>query len=118
VVDSGLPKRTFDRRFRAATGYSLLAYIQQMRIEEAKQMLETGDAPVDSVAREVGYEDARRSGVSPAWRRGTTAANSGCLPWAEGLRTVSDWTVGERMQAHTWHRPRPLMLDAWFIPPQ
>ena len=58
VVDSGLPKRTFDRRFRAATGYSPLAYIQQMRIEEAKQMLETGDAPVDSVAREVGYEDA------------------------------------------------------------
>lgn len=58
VDDSGLPKRTFDRRFRAATGYSPLAYIQQMRIEEAKQMLETGDAPVDSVAHEVGYEDA------------------------------------------------------------
>ena len=58
VGQSGLPKRTFDRRFRAATGYSPLAYIQALRIEETKQMLETGDAPVDSVAREVGYEDS------------------------------------------------------------
>jgi transcriptional regulator GlxA family with amidase domain len=58
VRQSGLPKRTFDRRFRAATGYSPLAYIQALRIEEAKQLLETGSAPVEAVAREVGYEDA------------------------------------------------------------
>jgi transcriptional regulator GlxA family with amidase domain len=70
---SGLPKRTFDRRFRVATGYSPLAYVQALRIEEAKQMLETGSAPVDAVGREVGYEDAasfrrlfrRLSGISP-----------------------------------------------------
>ena len=54
---SGLPKRTFDRRFRAATGYSPLAYVQALRIEEAKQLLETGSATVDVIAREVGYED-------------------------------------------------------------
>jgi transcriptional regulator GlxA family with amidase domain len=57
VRQSGLPKRTFDRRFRAATGYSPLAYIQALRIEEAKQLLETGSATVDAIAREVGYED-------------------------------------------------------------
>jgi transcriptional regulator GlxA family with amidase domain len=57
VHRSGLPKRTFDRRFRAATGYSPLAYIQALRIEEAKQLLETGSAPVDEIAREVGYAD-------------------------------------------------------------
>jgi transcriptional regulator GlxA family with amidase domain len=70
---SGLPKRTFDRRFRAATGYSPLAYVQALRIEEAKQMLETGSAPVDAIGREVGYEDAssfsrlfrRLTGISP-----------------------------------------------------
>ena len=55
---SGLPKRTFDRRFKAATGYSPLAYIQALRVEEAKQMLETGSAPVEAIGREVGYEDA------------------------------------------------------------
>jgi transcriptional regulator GlxA family with amidase domain len=57
VRRSGLPKRTFDRRFRTATGYSPLAYIQALRIEEAKQLLETGNAPVESIAREVGYGD-------------------------------------------------------------
>ncbi len=58
VRQSGLPKRTFDRRFRAATGYSPLAYVQAMRIEEAKQMLETGTDAVEQIGREVGYEDA------------------------------------------------------------
>ena len=58
VRQSGLPKRTFDRRFRAATGYSPLAYVQALRIEEAKQMLETGTDAVEQVGREVGYEDA------------------------------------------------------------
>ena len=70
---SGLPKRTFDRRFKAATGYSPLAYVQALRIEEAKQMLETGSTPVDAIGREVGYEDAssfsrlfrRLTGISP-----------------------------------------------------
>lgn len=54
---SGLPKRTFDRRFHAATGYAPLAYVQALRIEEAKQMLETAADPVEEVARQVGYED-------------------------------------------------------------
>jgi transcriptional regulator GlxA family with amidase domain len=70
---SGLPKRTFDRRFKAATGYSPLAYVQALRIEEAKQMLETGTVSVDTIGREVGYEDAssfsrlfrRLTGISP-----------------------------------------------------
>lgn len=70
---SGLQKRTFVRRFRAATGYSPLSYVQALRIEEAKQMLETGSTPVDAVGREVGYEDAasfrrlfrRLTGISP-----------------------------------------------------
>lgn len=55
---SGLPKRTFDRRFRAATGYAPLAYVQSVRVEEAKQLLETNEEPVEEIARQVGYEDA------------------------------------------------------------
>jgi transcriptional regulator GlxA family with amidase domain len=58
VRESGLPKRSFDRRFRAATGYSPLAYIQTLRIEEAKQLLETSTVAVENIGREVGYEDA------------------------------------------------------------
>lgn len=54
---SGLPKRTFDRRFRSATGYSPLGYIQSLRVEEAKQLLETSSDPIERIAQLVGYED-------------------------------------------------------------
>jgi transcriptional regulator GlxA family with amidase domain len=55
---SGLAKRTFDRRFNAATGYSPLAYVQALRIEEAKYMLETDAASIEAIGRQVGYQDA------------------------------------------------------------
>jgi transcriptional regulator GlxA family with amidase domain len=58
VRESGLAKRSFDRRFRAATGYSPLAYIQTLRVEEAKHLLETSAAPIEQIGRDVGYEDA------------------------------------------------------------
>lgn len=55
---SGLAERTFKRRFQQATGMTPLDYVHTLRIEEAKQMLETSDAPVEAIAQEVGYEDA------------------------------------------------------------
>jgi transcriptional regulator GlxA family with amidase domain len=70
----GVPERSFARRFRAATGYTPINYIQALRIEESKQMLETTDATVESIGREVGYQDPvsfrrmfkRLCGLSPA----------------------------------------------------
>lgn len=58
VRQSGLPKRSFDRRFRAATGYSPLSYVQALRVEEAKQLLETSAVAVGQIGNDVGYEDA------------------------------------------------------------
>lgn len=58
VALSGLPERTFKRRFTQATGMSPLDYVHTLRLEEAKQMLEAGDAPVEAIAVEVGYQDA------------------------------------------------------------
>lgn len=55
---SGLPERTFKRRFQAATGMGPLEYVQALRIEAAKQLLETTDRQVEEVALAVGYEDA------------------------------------------------------------
>lgn len=58
VQRSGLAERTFKRRFQDATGMSPLEYVHTLRIEEAKHMLETGDAPIETIAGEVGYEDS------------------------------------------------------------
>ena len=55
---SGLPERSFKRRFRQATGMSPLEYVHRLRLEEAKQMLETGTEAIEAVAAEVGYQDA------------------------------------------------------------
>ncbi len=85
VQRSGLSERTFKRRFKQATGYAPIDYIQSLRIEEAKQMLETSVAPTDAVARVVGYDDPtffrrlfkRRTGVTPArYRRRIMAVSS------------------------------------------
>lgn len=54
---SALPERTFKRRFRKATGYSPIAYVQNLRIEEAKRRLERTDHPIDEISWTVGYED-------------------------------------------------------------
>ncbi len=74
VRHSGLAERTFKRRFRAATGYAPVEYVQTLRIEEAKQLLETTAKPTDEIGTLVGYEDPaffrrlfkRQTGVTPA----------------------------------------------------
>jgi transcriptional regulator GlxA family with amidase domain len=79
---SGLTERTFIRRFRAATGYSPIEYVQTLRIEEAKHLLETTRTPIEMIAVEVGYEDPnffrrlfkRRVGITPARYRQRFAA--------------------------------------------
>jgi transcriptional regulator GlxA family with amidase domain len=55
---SGIAERSFKRRFRAATGMSPLEYVHTLRLESAKQRLESGDAPAEEIALQVGYEDA------------------------------------------------------------
>jgi transcriptional regulator GlxA family with amidase domain len=55
---SGLAERSFKRRFQEATGMSPLEYVHTLRLEEAKQMLEAGNQPIEAIANEVGYEDA------------------------------------------------------------
>ena len=57
VAHSGLNARTFARRFLAATGKKPLDYVHALRIEEAKQILETDTIPVNDVSAAVGYED-------------------------------------------------------------
>jgi transcriptional regulator GlxA family with amidase domain len=57
VKRSGIPERSFKRRFKRATGFSPIAYVQHLRIEEAKRRLERTNAPIDEISWNVGYED-------------------------------------------------------------
>lgn len=74
---AGLSERTFNRRFISATGYRPVEYVQVLRIEEAKQVLEREDWPIEEVAALAGYEDAaffrrlfrRLTGITPAQYR-------------------------------------------------
>lgn len=73
VIQSGLTERTFKRRFKIATGYTPINYVQTLRIEEAKQLLESTSEAIDIIAQQTGYEDPtsfrrlfkRMTGVTP-----------------------------------------------------
>jgi transcriptional regulator GlxA family with amidase domain len=54
---SGLAPRTFKRRFKAATGHTPIAYVQRIRVERAKRLLETSDEAIERISWTVGYED-------------------------------------------------------------
>jgi transcriptional regulator GlxA family with amidase domain len=53
----GMGRRTLERHFKKATGETPLAYLQQIRVEHAKQLLESGNASFDEISYQVGYMD-------------------------------------------------------------
>jgi len=73
VAYARIPERTLKRRFKAATGCSLIEYLQNLRIEEAKRMLEASARAAEEIGAVVGYSDAsffrrlfkRMVGVTP-----------------------------------------------------
>lgn len=72
-----LSRRTFERRFRTATGYSPLAYLQELRMQRARHLLGATTYSIDKIADLVGYSDApffrnlfaRMSGTTPSQYR-------------------------------------------------
>jgi transcriptional regulator GlxA family with amidase domain len=71
---ANLSARTLARRFRAATGYHPIEYVQGTRIEAARQMLESETTNIEEISSAVGYEDPtslrrlikRKVGITPA----------------------------------------------------
>lgn len=86
----GMSIRNFKRRFKKATGDSPLVYLQRLRIDAAKDILEKRNSNIEEIAHQVGYDDmgffrklfVRHTGVSPSiyrqrFKRGTGATTSG-----------------------------------------
>jgi transcriptional regulator GlxA family with amidase domain len=70
---AGMSERTFLRRFKAAAGQAPAAYLQAVRVEAAKSMLELESTSVQGISLKVGYEDVsffrsifkRATGMTP-----------------------------------------------------
>ena len=76
-----MSKRSFARRFTAATGTTPHAWLRELRLSGAEELLETTDLPVEEIAHAVGFGSAavlraqivRRRGVPPrSYRRSFT----------------------------------------------
>jgi len=57
VKVSGIPERSLKRRFKRASETTLIDYIQNLRIEEAKRLLESEFASFEEISTEVDYEN-------------------------------------------------------------
>jgi transcriptional regulator GlxA family with amidase domain len=57
VAASSIPERSLKRRFKAATGTTLIGYVHNLRVEQAKRLLEAGDMSSDDISAAVGYEN-------------------------------------------------------------
>jgi len=52
-----MSRRSLERRFKRATGVTPLVYLQQLRVETAKHLLEEGTRTFNEITYQVGYED-------------------------------------------------------------
>ncbi|MBC9718738.1 helix-turn-helix domain-containing protein [Streptomyces sp. TRM66268-LWL] len=77
-----MSRRTFARRFTAATGTTPHTWLRDLRLARAEELLESTDLPVEEIAHQVGYSSAavlreqfvRRRGVPPrSYRRSFSA---------------------------------------------
>lgn len=54
---AGLARATFNRRFIRATGYSPIEYLQRLRVEKAKALLEESEETIEEIAWQAGYDE-------------------------------------------------------------
>ena len=73
AVEVGLDKCYLAREFKKATGMTLISYLNVVRCEKAKKLLETGVYSVGEVAQRCGYENA-------SYFTRTFKSIMGCLP--------------------------------------
>lgn len=53
----GASERTLERRVHAALGKSPLSFVRDLRVEQARHLLESTDRGIDEIATRVGYSD-------------------------------------------------------------
>lgn len=69
---AGMSPRTFARTFRAETGTTPAAHVEELRVEGARRLLETTDLTIAAIARSVGLKHAETLHRAFVRRVGTT----------------------------------------------
>jgi transcriptional regulator GlxA family with amidase domain len=59
AAEAGMSPRNLHRRFKAVTGEAPRSYLQRVRIEAAKRLLERTRNGIEQIGYEVGYSDSR-----------------------------------------------------------
>jgi transcriptional regulator GlxA family with amidase domain len=59
AASTSMGLRNFLRRFKSATNYKPLEYLQRIKIEAAKRALENGDGNINNIMRRSGYKDPK-----------------------------------------------------------
>lgn len=93
-----MSRRTFERRFRKATGDAPLKYIQRIRIEKARQLLESTSDTFEEITFQVGYEDPstfrrmfqRYTGLQPGVYKGRFQPGNTLSATAASCRSGKD----------------------------
>jgi transcriptional regulator GlxA family with amidase domain len=81
----GISPRHFIRRFKTATGETPLRYLQQVRVDKAKDLLETTPETINEITKIIGYENDssfrklfnEATGLSPSKYRSQFARSNG-----------------------------------------
>ncbi len=89
--EAGISPRHFKRRFKQATGLLPLKYLQQVRIDSARERLETTNDPIDQITWAVGYKDV--SSFCRLFRQHTNLTPGACRArfGSSGLGKEKGW---------------------------
>ncbi|WP_254552192.1 GlxA family transcriptional regulator [Kitasatospora sp. MMS16-BH015] len=115
-----MSRRSFARRFTAATGTTPHAWLRSLRLSRAEELLETTDLPVEEIARQVGYGSAavlreqfvRRRGVPPRSYRQAFAAAQPDRPHLPGTHRPPP----DRHHGHLEPAPDPVLEEDRYVP--
>lgn len=105
----GMSLRNFNRRFLSATGKTPLHYLQGLRMEEGRDLLNNSNLSITEISEKVGYQDSRHFtklfqkifGVTPRDYRRSVRSKLFSVDTAPVKKRLANNATQETLPAHT-----------------